>query len=77
LPVKLYLPRLILHKLRLIAPFDRTQFFRAAVREQPARQSKREKPHDQKDSQDYVKEAQSPETVKHGRLRISEALKPD
>jgi hypothetical protein len=78
LAVKLYLPRLVLHQLRLIAPFYRTQLFRTAVREQPSRQRKREKPHYQKDSQNYVKEAQSPETVKHGRLlRISEAFKPE
>jgi hypothetical protein len=68
LPVKLYLSGLVLHKLSLVAAFYRTQLFPAAVREQPARQGQREKPHHQQDSKDYVKEAYAPETVKHEKL---------
>ena len=45
LPKHFYLPSLVLHKLRLITPFRRTQFFPTSIGQKPSRHNQRNNPH--------------------------------
>jgi hypothetical protein len=59
LTVQLNLPRFALHKLRLIATFDRAQLFRAAARHHDAGNDKRQKADQQQHCQDDIEQANS------------------
>src|SRR5215216_4901359 len=65
LPVKLDLPRLILHELGLVATFDRPQLIGTAPGEQDACESHRREAHEQQDSQNNVQETDSSEFFEH------------
>jgi hypothetical protein len=65
LAVEFYLPRLVLHELRLVAAFDGAQFIRAAIREHPAREAERDEADDQQSPEHDVEQAHPPERFKH------------
>ena len=65
LPVKLYLPRLVLHELRLVAPLDRAQLVAAPLRKQHPGHDQRHQPDQQERPQNDVKQAHPSEAFEH------------